>query len=190
MQTKIIFLDRDGVINRDSSEFIKSWQEFHFLPGSLKALKELTLAGFKLLLITNQSGLARGFFSEQTLQDIHQRMCHQIAAAGGQITDIFYCPHAPGDNCECRKPKPGLIIQASKKYGIDPHQTIMIGDRASDLECGFKAGCQGGILIKSQHWGSAIKTLTNKPLYTADTLLEAVQWIMQDKIKKTGLTKF
>jgi D-glycero-D-manno-heptose 1,7-bisphosphate phosphatase len=149
MLDKVIFLDRDGVINRDSPDYIKRWDEFEFLPGSLEALNLLTRAGYHLILITNQSIINRGMVPMEVLDHTHRRLREAVAAAGGQIFDIFFCPHRPDENCACRKPKPGLILQAQARHGIDLAQTVMIGDSGRDIRCGRNAGCGATILVRT-----------------------------------------
>ena len=109
----VIFLDRDGVINRDSPDYIKSWEAFEFIPGSLEALATLTGAGYHLMVVTNQSIIGRGMVSPVVLEEIFRRMRRAVEAAGGKIHDIFFCPHHPDDHCDCRKPEPGMIFQPS-----------------------------------------------------------------------------
>ena len=122
---KFIFLDRDGVINRDSSEYIKTWEEFEFLPGSLGALQRLTAEGYRIIVITNQSIIGRGWVSLETLEEIFTRMKAEIANNGGRIHDIFFCPHTPGEGCSCRKPEPGLIARAAQTHNIDISATTI-----------------------------------------------------------------
>jgi len=134
---KVVFLDRDGVINRDSPDYVKSWTEFHFLPRSKTALKNLVQNGFVTIVITNQSAINRKMISKEELEFIHRQMRNEIVDFGGEIKDIFYCPHLPEDGCECRKPKPGLIYQAHREYCIDIPTSVMVGDNAKDIECFF-----------------------------------------------------
>jgi len=110
-EIKVVVLDRDGVINKESSEYIKTPDEWHALPGSLDAIASLKQAGFQTAIATNQSGVARGLFSIDTLWDIHRKMRGEILEAGGYVQRIFFCLHGPDDNCDCRKPKPGLLLQ-------------------------------------------------------------------------------
>jgi len=158
----VVFLDRDGVINADSPDYIKSWVEFRFLPGSLDAIRQLTQNGFAVVVITNQSAVGRGMISLETLYDIHRRMCREIATAGGKITDIFYCPHRPDEGCDCRKPMPGMILKAAQAYDIDLSTAWMIGDSAGDIECAVNAGCGGTILVKTGNGPNAEKMLHEK----------------------------
>ena len=146
---KVVFLDRDGVINRDSPDYIKSWSEFEFLPGSISAIKQLTTHGFSSLIITNQSAIGRNMISLADLQQMHTLMKSAISSGGGEITDIFFCPHTPDVGCDCRKPKPGLIYQAQVRFDIDISKTVMVGDSAKDIECARNAGCGHTILVKT-----------------------------------------
>ena len=115
MSDRVVFLDRDGVINEDSPEYIKSWAEFRFISGSIEALRQLNANGFKAIVITNQSAVNRGLIPEPVLREMHDNMRQAVEKAGGFIADIFYCPHRPDEECACRKPKPGLIRQAQRR---------------------------------------------------------------------------
>jgi D-glycero-D-manno-heptose 1,7-bisphosphate phosphatase len=178
---KVIFLDRDGVINRDSTDYIKSWAEFEFLPGSLAAMTRLTRAGFTLILITNQSAVARGLMSRTDLGRIHHRLRAAVAEKGGQIRDIFYCPHHPDAGCLCRKPASGLLQQAAAKYGLDLSETVFVGDSVKDIHCARAAGCGKRILVRSGNGRVALTELTREghpPDHVADDLLRAAEWIL------------
>jgi len=177
----VVFLDRDGVINRDSPDYIKSWSEFEFLPGSLMALKELTLNRFPVIIITNQSVIHRKMTSKNDLDFIHNMMKKAVQSNGGKIKDIFYCPHIPQDRCDCRKPKPGLIYRARKKYRIGLETSFMVGDSAKDIECALNAGCGSAILVKTGNGVAAEKTLKEKMIHPdviVSDLLDAVNWII------------
>lgn len=181
MLKKAIFLDRDGVINRDSPNYIKGWAEFEFLPGSRTAIHHLTSNGFMLFIITNQSVINRKMVTIAELEYIHRMMETAIQEREGNIKDIFYCPHTPEDGCDCRKPLPGLIYQAKKAYEIDLSTSIMIGDNAKDIECGRNAGCGQTILVKTGNGIEAERTLREKdifPDHTALNLQEAANWII------------
>ena len=179
---KVVFLDRDGVINRDSVDYIKTWEEFEFLPGSIEAIKLLNLNGFTAIIITNQSAINRNMVSKEGLEHIHALMKKEIKSGGGDIKDIFYCPHIPEDGCDCRKPEPGLILQAQKKYRIDLLDSVMVGDRAKDIECARRAGCRLGVLVKSDNFSNTEKILSEKkifPDYIASNLYDAANWILR-----------
>lgn len=139
---KLIILDRDGVINYDSAEFIKSPAEWQILPGSAEAIAQLTQAGYTVTVASNQSGVARGYFDLETLAAIHQKMRDTVAAKGGKIDTIFFCPHGPADNCLCRKPKPGLFQQIARHYQMDLTNVPAVGDSARDLEAAAAAKCR------------------------------------------------
>ena len=144
-----VFLDRDGVINRDSPDYVTAWDEFEFLPGSLAAIAALSAAAIDVIIVTNQSALARGLMTSDTLADIHRRLTSAVADRGGRIRTIMHCPHHPDDLCGCRKPAPGMILQAQARFGLDLKRSVMIGDRATDVACGRQAGCGGTILVRS-----------------------------------------
>jgi len=131
--SRMIILDRDGVINLDSDDYIKSPDEWDPIPGSLESINRLKKAGYLVTVATNQSGIARGIFSEDDLKQIHDKMNRMLAARGTIIDGIFYCPHGPTDNCICRKPKPGLLIQIARKFEIDLSVTPYVGDNIGDI---------------------------------------------------------
>ena len=140
MQT--IFLDRDGVINRNRprGDYVKSWEEFQFLPGARGAIVRLTKAGFRLLVVTNQACVGKGIVSWATVQEIHVRMMQEIARAGGQIEAVLCCPHLADAGCDCRKPAPGLLRRAHEEYRVDLRQAILVGDSAKDVQTAVAVG--------------------------------------------------
>jgi len=131
---KLIVLDRDGVINYDSQNYIRSPAQWRAIESSLTALKLLHQAGFHVVVCTNQSGISRGYYDEKTLADIHAKMFNIVAEHGGKITKVYHCPHLPQDQCQCRKPRPGLLKQISEDFQIDLTQQIMVGDRLCDIK--------------------------------------------------------
>jgi histidinol-phosphate phosphatase family protein len=135
-----IFLDRDGVINENRADYVKSWQEFHFLAGSREAIGQLTRAGHRIVVCTNQAAIARGLLAIETVEDIHRRMIAEIAIAGGKIEKVYYCPHGKDEDCACRKPKPGMLLRARDELGIDLHDAIFVGDSITDVHAGQAAG--------------------------------------------------
>ncbi len=138
---KLIILDRDGVINQDSDAYVKSASEWIPIPGSAEAIARLYQAGYKVVVATNQSGLARGYFQLSDLDAMHRKMTSLIEAAGGALAGIFFCPHSPDDQCDCRKPLPGLIRQVETALNMSAEGSIMIGDSLRDLQAGQQAGC-------------------------------------------------
>jgi D-glycero-D-manno-heptose 1,7-bisphosphate phosphatase len=135
-----IFLDRDGVINENHPDYVKSWSEFRFLPGSKEAIAILTHAGHRIVVCTNQAGIARGIVSRDTVEEIHSRMVVEITKEGGGIERIYYCPHGKDENCFCRKPRPGMLLRARDELGIDVHDAVFIGDSISDIRAAIAAG--------------------------------------------------
>jgi D-glycero-D-manno-heptose 1,7-bisphosphate phosphatase len=144
---KLIILDRDGVINHDSDAFIKSPDEWIPIPGSLEAIARLNQAGYRVVVSTNQSGIARGLFNMPTLNAIHQKMHSAAQAAGATIDAVFFCPHAAADNCDCRKPKPGMPQAIAKRFGISLKGVPVIGDSLRDLQSGFVLGCRPYLVL-------------------------------------------
>lgn len=161
---KLIILDRDGVINHDSCDYIKSPEEWEPIPGSLAAIAKLYQAGWCISVATNQSGIARGLYTEQTLAAIHDKMQVLVTEAGGKIDSIFYCPHHPADNCACRKPKPGLLEQIAKHYRIKLSGVPFIGDKWSDAETGLVVGCLP-ILVTSGLQKPQVPTNNKVPMF-------------------------
>ena len=139
---KAIFMDRDGVINYNRDDYVKSWAEFKFIPGAKEAIKQINDTNRLLILITNQSPIGRGIFTKQTLDNIHFKMLQELSAASAHIDAIYFCPHKPDDNCDCRKPKPGLILKAANDYDVDLKESWMVGDSDTDLKAGAAAGCK------------------------------------------------
>lgn len=175
-----VFLDRDGVINRDSPDYITAWDQFEFLPGSLEAICRLTAAGRVVMVITNQSAVGRGMMDVATLEMMHRNLQQALETQGGRIEAFFYCPHHPNDDCPCRKPKPGLIAQAQRQYDIDLGPATMIGDSARDIECGIRSGCGRTILVQSGLHDARpqLKAQGLHPDWVATDLAAAVDWLL------------
>ncbi len=138
---KWIILDRDGVINFDSDQYIKSVAEWKPIPGSIEAIADLCSAGYSVAIATNQSGISRGLFSLDDLEDIHSELNTLVEEAGGHVAGIFYCPHLPDDECTCRKPKTGLLEEIAKQFEIDLKGVPFVGDSEKDLQAGQNKGC-------------------------------------------------
>lgn len=177
-----VFLDRDGVINRDSKHYVKTLSEFEFLPGSLGAIARLTAQGRALFVVTNQSAVNRGIITAPVLESIHDMMLREISSHGGGIKEIFHCPHSPQDACACRKPKPGLILKARDRHHIDLASSCMVGDNLTDIACARNAGCGSAILVRTGRGAEMEKKLGPKtvlPDIIADDLSEAADWILR-----------
>ena len=175
---RAVFLDRDGTIAKDVPycSRVEDFEILHTVPEGIRLLNE---SAFKVVVITNQSGIARGRFTQQTLALIHQRMQEGLARDGAQIDDIYYCPHHPDQECECRKPKPTLIFQAAEKMGIELTLSYMVGDDAKDIEAGSSAGCKTVLVTTGPNQGE-IDGQVRLPEYVANTLYEAAEWIVRD----------
>jgi histidinol-phosphate phosphatase family protein len=175
----MVFLDRDGVINqRLFGNYVKSWEEFKFLPGVLGALKRLANAGHRVIIVSNQSGIGRELMGHDDLKKIHREMNHQIEEAGGKILRIYVCPHHPDDGCSCRKPRPGLLLQAAEEYGIDLSKSFFVGDCSTDTEAGNRVGCTTIQVGTEPIEESPDRVIT--PRYRAKNLSEAVEIILSD----------
>lgn len=147
MPTKLVILDRDGVINFDSVQFIKSPAEWKPIPGSLEAIARLNQAGYKVVVATNQSGVGRGLFDMDTLNAIHEKMHKALFAVGGRVDAIFYCPHAADSQCDCRKPKPGMFQRIANCLNADLKGVPVVGDSLRDLQAGVALGCQPMLVL-------------------------------------------
>ncbi len=142
-----IFLDRDGVINENRSDYVKSWGEFRFLPSVHEAIVTLTRAGHRIIVCTNQAGVAKGLISRGTVEDIHSRMQASIAESGGRIERVYYCPHGKQEGCACRKPQPGMLLQAKDELEIDLNDAIFVGDSISDVRAGLAVGVRTMLVL-------------------------------------------
>ncbi len=152
--TKLVILDRDGVINEDSDQYIRSEEEWLPIPGSIEAIARLSSKGYIVVVATNQSGLARGYFTLKELDAMHDKLTRLVIAQGGHVDGIYYCPHGPDDHCQCRKPKTGLIEQIFKDYGANPAETWVVGDSLRDLQAGVSSGCKVALVLT----GKGLKT--------------------------------
>ena len=144
---KLIILDRDGTINADSDEFIKTPDEWVPIPGALEAIARLNHGGWRVAVASNQSGLGRGLFDVASLNAIHSKMHKMLAAVGGRIDAIFYCPHGPDESCLCRKPLPGLFEQIGARFGLPLKDVPAVGDSLRDVQAGAAAGCETHLLL-------------------------------------------
>lgn len=147
---KLVILDRDGVINYDSDAYIRTPDEWQPIPGSLEAIAKLNTLGVKVAIATNQSGIGRGYYTEAILAEIHDKMLTELAAVGGKIDKIYYCPHIPDDHCECRKPKAKMLRDIARDFNIDykVEQVAFVGDSLRDLQAARAAGCVG-VLVET-----------------------------------------
>ncbi|MEX1298170.1 MAG: D-glycero-beta-D-manno-heptose 1,7-bisphosphate 7-phosphatase [Desulfotignum sp.] len=184
MTATVVFLDRDGVINQDSPEYVTDPSKFHFIPGSRRAVARLNRFGFDIIVITNQSIIGRNMATAQTLDRIFEKMHQGIVAAGGRILDVFFCPHTPDDGCDCRKPRPGLIFQAQARYDIDLAGSVFVGDSVKDMAAARNAGCGRTVLVATGNGKQAFQELSARgtpPDHFAENLMAAAHWITRQR---------
>lgn len=177
---KLVILDRDGVINYDSAQYIKNPDEWKPIPGSLEAIALLNQVGFRVVVATNQSGIGRGLLEMATLNAIHNKMLHALAQYGGRIDALFYCPHSTDSSCSCRKPEPGMLLEIASRFGIDLVDVPSVGDSLRDLQASAAVGAQPILVLT----GKGEKTLAAGGLpegtWVCDDLAEAAQRIIDE----------
>ena len=182
MTANLIILDRDGVINYDSNEYIKNESEWIPLPGSIEAIGLLSQAGFLVCVATNQSGLARGLFNEFDLARMHELMCLMVEEQGGRIEGIFFCPHGPDDNCECRKPNIGMLVQIEQQFSQSVQNAWFIGDSEKDIDAALAKHCKPILVLTGK--GSLTKSTINTeklagiPIF--DDLFSAAMFVISE----------
>ena len=170
---KTIILDRDGVINHDSKEYIKSPEEWLAIPGSLEAIARLSKEDYQVVVITNQSGISRGYYTINTLNRIHQKMMEELHHLGGEVSAIFFCPHNDQQQCDCRKPKPGMFLELSKRLKCNLKEVYAVGDSIRDLQAARAAGANpvlvetgnGKTTVNSMEEDSKLQDLQTVPIY-------------------------
>jgi D-glycero-D-manno-heptose 1,7-bisphosphate phosphatase len=187
MLDRCVFLDRDGTINEEVN-YLSDPDQLRLIGGAAEAIKRLNGGGFKVVVITNQAGIARGYFSEATLQQIHRELEKMLRAQEAHIDAIYYCPHHPTAgigvykiDCNCRKPKPGLLERAARELNLDLRQSFVVGDKSADLQAGNAVGCRA-ILVRTGYGRESEMEMANGeflPEHVADDLLEASRWILQ-----------
>jgi D-glycero-D-manno-heptose 1,7-bisphosphate phosphatase len=177
-QRRAVFLDRDGVLNHDRCDYVKSPAEFRPIAGAAEAVAQLKQAGWVVIVVSNQSGLGRGLFDQEALEATMEKMHEVLAAAGGSLDAVYYCPHTPGEGCDCRKPAPGLLLRAAREHGIELTGSYLVGDKAADIECGRAAGLRT-ILVETGPPGKRPDPASLGPDHVAATLGDTVAWILQ-----------
>lgn len=180
-------MDRDGTINEDSG-YLSDPQEFRMLPTVPEGIRLLNEKGFLVVVVTNQSGIGRGFLSLETLADIHERMETELRAEGARIDGIYYCPHHPDERCACRKPGTVLLERAVAEQDIDPTCSFFIGDRPTDIEAGHRMGCR--TILVPEHADELEEERHNSPAtpdFVADRFSDAVRWILDRDRENSGL---
>ncbi len=181
---KVIFLDRDGVINKDPGgwtehSYVTCWEDFHFLPGSKEAIKDLTDAGYEIVIISNQAGVNKGHFSEDDLKGVTEKMLKEIADSGGRIRSVYYCPHTKDENCACRKPETGLFEKAAEEVDVNFRNTFFIGDGGMDIEAAGRLGLKSILLLSGKSSMKDVGAWKYKPDTIKKDLREAINWILK-----------
>ena len=173
---KVVFVDRDGVLNKKapSDEYVRNWDEFQLIPDAVPSVARLNEAGFRVFVVTNQRGIARGRVRLPDLEEIHERLRDRFETEGAHLSGIYYCPHDYEDRCECRKPKPGMLLRAARDNGFQCTSCWMIGDSDSDIEAGRRAGCR---TVRINPNGSESHVEAD---FTAPNLPVAVQFIIEN----------
>lgn len=174
---KLIILDRDGVINQDSDAYVKSVDEWTPIPGSAKAIADLCKAGFQVAVATNQSGLARQYFTQSDLDAMHKKMTALVEAEGGQFAHIAWCPHGPDDDCDCRKPLPGLIHQIEKALNVSAEGAWMVGDSLRDLQAGAAANCKVALVKTGKGEKTLPKLLADEELKNSKVFCDLAEFV-------------
>lgn len=182
---KAIFLDRDGVINKDpgKGDYIKSWKEFEFLPGAIDAIKKLNTHGYEIFIISNQAGVGKGLYSHDALNEITKNMLKEIEAQDGRIRSVTYCTHKEDEGCDCRKPNTGMIKKVTEDLDIDFKKSYFIGDSRLDIGAGKNMGCRTILLLTGKEDPKAVDSWPYKPDFIKRDLKEAVEWVLREGLK-------
>ncbi|MCM8811753.1 MAG: HAD family hydrolase [Candidatus Omnitrophica bacterium] len=182
---RAVFLDRDGVINLPPKHrFIRHWDEFRFIPGTLAAIRRMTVRKIALVIISNQSGVGRRIMSRARLEEIHRRMMAAVRRHGGKILAAYYCTHHPDRRCGCRKPKTGMLTKAAREHGIDLNRSIVVGDRETDILMAHAAGCRSALVLSGKHDRKSASRLAVRPDKIFPDLSRTVPWILKEMQKK------
>lgn len=179
MSQAAVFLDRDGVINENRDDYVKNWEEIRFLPGALDAMAILASTPFRIVLVTNQSIIGRGMLTQAQVEKINRRLAIEVEAHGGRLDGIYFCPHHPNEGCLCRKPRPGLIMQAACDLDIDLTRSFLVGDAVSDIDAALAAGCYPILVLtgRGQQQLALLRQREYNHVHVVDDLTEAVRII-------------
>lgn len=169
------FLDRDGTINAERN-YLSDPAELELIPGAAAGMRRLRDLGYALVVLTNQSGVARGYFDLARVEEIHVRLCEMLAAEGVSVDAIYVCPHGPDDDCDCRKPLPGMAKQAATDLGLDLSHSVMIGDKAADVDLGHAFGGRA-VLVRTGHGAKEEASAGPRADFVADDLAAAAAWL-------------
>ncbi|MCE5322982.1 D-glycero-beta-D-manno-heptose 1,7-bisphosphate 7-phosphatase [bacterium] len=176
---RVVFLDRDGVINEDRDDYVKNLNELKVFPFTPNAVKKLNDAGFKVHVVSNQQGVAKGLIREEDLKAMQAEITRQVEAVGGKIASFSYCKHLASEKCNCRKPKIGMLLAAASNYNIDLKSSYIIGDSEKDIQAGKAAGCRTILVMSGASDAQSVKELSCSPDYIADNLAKAVDYVIE-----------
>ncbi|OGW84681.1 MAG: hypothetical protein A2987_06515 [Omnitrophica bacterium RIFCSPLOWO2_01_FULL_45_10] len=181
---KVIFIDRDGVINKDPGgwtehNYVTRWEDFHFLPGAMEGIRRLNDSGYEIIIISNQAGVSKGIYTERKLKSVTEKMLTAIKKSGGRIRNIYYCTHQDSDACDCRKPKTGLFRRAEEEMGIKTAGSYFIGDGRVDVEAGKRAGLKTILVLSGKTALEEVKKWDVKPDHIFKDLACAVDFILK-----------
>ncbi|MFQ5735703.1 MAG: D-glycero-alpha-D-manno-heptose-1,7-bisphosphate 7-phosphatase [Thermodesulfobacteriota bacterium] len=171
-----VFLDRDGTINIDTG-YLSKPEELVLIPGAAEAIRRLNGLGVKVIIITNQSGVGRGYFTDADVDRVNARLAALLGLEGARIDGVYYCIHRPGDGCGCRKPQNGLTLKAAEEHGVDLSRSFVVGDKASDVELAWGSGARG-VLVLTGNGPEELEKMARRPDHVAPDLREAVEWII------------
>ena len=179
--SRAIFLDRDGVVNENRDDYVKAWEEVRFFPGVFEALARLAATPFHIVITTNQSPIGRGILTRAQVEAISRRLVAEIETHGGRVEGVYYCPHRPDEGCDCRKPKPGLLLQAAQELDLDLGKSYLVGDAVSDVEAALAVGVQP-VMVRTGRGAAQELLLRDKwpQVPVVADLGNAVDWILLD----------
>jgi histidinol-phosphate phosphatase family protein len=173
-----VFIDRDGVIIHNREHYVRAWRHVKIYPRAIQALANFAASPYRVVIVTNQAGVGKGLYSLETVAEINARLVEIIQAAGGRVDGVYVCPHTPADGCACRKPQPGLLLQAARDQGLDLPRSVMIGDALSDLQAGQRAGVGRCVLVRTgrgnRQLNLAVETPGLPPFQVRRSLTEAL----------------
>jgi D-glycero-D-manno-heptose 1,7-bisphosphate phosphatase len=177
-----VFLDRDGTINEELG-YLNDPHRLYLIPGAAEAIRLLNDAGILTVVVSNQAGVGRGYFSTATIEAIHQQLAKELARRGAYVDAIYYCPHHPNEGCECRKPKTGMLLRASQEHKIDLQRAFVVGDKVSDMDAGRRVGCRT-VLVLTGYGEQTRKTYRNtsfQPDHISSDIDDGVKWILAEE---------
>ncbi|MHB0912358.1 MAG: D-glycero-beta-D-manno-heptose 1,7-bisphosphate 7-phosphatase [Armatimonadota bacterium] len=176
---RVVFLDRDGVLNQNRDDYVKSVDELVIFPEAMEAVAELTRAGFRVVVVSNQAAVARGMLDPSELDRINAKLVSAAAERGGEISAVYCCTHGRNDGCDCRKPEPGMLLRAGRELGFDPAGCWFVGDAKTDMQAGARAGCKTVLVLSGKAIPSDTEEWKDQPEYMAQDLADAVRFILE-----------